>query len=237
MVDPDGHVPYEITIRAFASMEYFGGGYHGDNRGYSTNKAATARINQQVTVDAEAGYVYGHASSSPTHHFIAPSIQRTATPKFYISPFIDKSSFNGYKSLSFSSHVAGGNPLAPSPSFITPDIDIFASITIVENREQGVLFLSGRLTGDNFPATEAIITDPSGQKVFLGVGHYVGDPYNSLWGQNAENRITEFGFFIKTDLNGNFLKILYGENEFTLDEWNKRFEAQEPGSPVYRRTQ
>ncbi len=54
-VDPDGRIPYPITIRAFAPFKTFGGGFHGDgaNRGFTTSSNATARVHQKINFDTD----------------------------------------------------------------------------------------------------------------------------------------------------------------------------------------
>jgi RHS repeat-associated protein len=54
-VDPDGQIPYPITIRAFAPFNYFGGGFQGDgaNRGFTASSTATARVHQKINFDTD----------------------------------------------------------------------------------------------------------------------------------------------------------------------------------------
>ena len=92
-----------------------------------------------------------------------------------------------------------------------------------------MLSISGSLKGDNFPATEAFITDPSGQSVFIGVGFFDGSPYTHLFGEQ-KNDITSFGFEIITDSDGNFTGVRYNGKDYSISEWNKLFERQDPNA-------
>jgi hypothetical protein len=49
-VDASGHIPYPITIRSFAPFDYFGFGYNGDNRGYSTSANVTSKAEQKINL-------------------------------------------------------------------------------------------------------------------------------------------------------------------------------------------
>ena len=69
-IDPDGRIPYPITIRSFAPFKTFGGGFHGDNRGYTTG-SATARVHQVINLDTDKSTNSAKAWSSPTSHRFA----------------------------------------------------------------------------------------------------------------------------------------------------------------------
>jgi hypothetical protein len=123
----------------------------------------------------------------------------------------------------FGTHSKGANPLVPG----SPNIDVFSDFTITENKQAGILSISGSLKGDNFPSTEAFITDPSGQSVFLGVGFYEGSPYSSLGGENQRS-ITDFNMSISTDKEGNFTGINVGDKKYSIKEWNQKFKNENP---------
>ena len=106
------------------------------------------------------------------------------------------------KTIAFGTHAMAANPKTPSG---TPNIDIFANFSISENKKAGTLTITGSLTGDNFPSTEAFITDPSGKSIFIAVGQIdasVGKntgPFTELPGENETNPIANFDFTINTD--------------------------------------
>lgn len=234
-IDVDGLIPYPIMVRAFAPFKKFGFGFHGDNRGYSntpsfaTDHGPTARVHQRILFDTDKSSLKSYAWSSPTFRTADHSGAKRATPSVsFTSNFVVKED-DGVKTFTFGSHVAGANPKTPKG---TPDIDIFSNFEITENKESGYLAFSGNLKGDNFPATEAFVTDPSGQSVFIGVGQ-IGPrvsknfgPFTELPGQN-KRPITSFNFLITVDNKGNFLKVTEDGTEYSLADWNKRFQSKD----------
>ena len=223
LIDIDGRIPYPITIRAFAPFKTFGGGFHGDNRGYFTANVS-ARLHQKIYFDTDKTTLTTNAWSTPSSHYLNPDNKNTARPTVsFEGDFIIKQ-IGDKKSFKFGTHLAGSNPLTPG----APNIDVFSNFSITENKKAGTLDISGKITGDNFPSTEAFITDPKGNNAFIGVGFYEGSPFTSLWGENKEKLITSFSFSIYTDKDGNFTNVKVGDKSFTLSEWNKMFEQSNP---------
>ncbi len=224
-IDLAGLIPYPITIRSFAPFKTFGGGFHGDNRGYSTSQNTSARVHQRINFDTEKSSLSTKTWSSPTWHSAAPGFKRTAKPDGGIVEGSFKIKNSGEsKNFEFKTNYAGANPLTPG----APDINVFSSLSITENKEKGMLQITGKLTGDNFPSTEAFVTDPSGQSVFLGVGFYEGSPFTSLWGKNEDRKITGFSLIINIDGEGNFTGITAHGKTYSLADWNKLFEQADP---------
>ncbi|MFZ4863220.1 hypothetical protein ACL9RF_13670 [Sphingobacterium sp. Mn56C] len=160
--------------------------------------------------------------SSPTsHRLIAGSYTETPAVNFE-GKFTTRSNGDA-KTFNFGAHVAGSNPMVPG----APNIDVFSDFSITENKKAGTLNISGKLTGDNFPSTEAFITDPSGQNLFIGVGFYEGLPFSSLDGENKRD-ITSFRFSISTDKKGNFTGVKVGDKSYSINDWNKLFEEEDP---------
>lgn len=215
-------IPYSITIRAFAPMKTFGGGFGGDNRGYTTVNT-TARVTQKIYFDTDKSLkaTRSEAWSSKSHHPLFGEGRATPTQNLKVKG----ESRGDINSFNIKADVAAGNPLTPSG---TPDINVFSSISINENKKEGTLSISVKLTGDNFPSTEAFITDPSGQSVFLGIGFYEGNPYTSLPGTNEDRAITDFSLTVRTDKDGNFTGVSVGKTNYTINEWNKLFEKSDP---------
>lgn len=222
-IDADGMIPYPITIRSFAPFKTFGGGFHGDNRGFTTSASASARVHQRINFDTDKTSLKTNAWSSPTWHSAAPGFKKTATPSVEINRF-ETSSNGDVSNFSFDTHYSGANPLTPG----APSIDVFSNFHILENKKAGTLSISGSLSGDNFPSTEAFITDPSGQSAFISVGLYEGSPFSSLWGDNEGRSIADFSFTITTDKDGNFTGVSVGDRTFSLKDWNKLFEGIDP---------
>lgn len=235
MIDQDGRIPYPITIRSFAPFTKFGFGFHGDGRSYSNKPSyaagagPTARAHQRIMFDTDKTDMTAYAWSSKTY-MSDPNDSKTAKPEISFSGLrITKSGDN--KTFEFGTHSAAANPKTPPG---TPDIDVFSDFSITENKKAGTLTISGKLTGDNFPSTEAFITDPSGQNLFIGVGQIGPDvgknmgPFTELPGQNKDRPITDFNFTISTDKDGNFTGVKSGDKTYTIPEWNKQFEEKKP---------
>lgn len=216
--DPTGAIPYPITIRSFAPFKTFGGGFHGDNRGYSTGDVS-ARVHQRINFDTDKTTLRTNVWSSPTSHRFLPG-SRTETPSVSIGEF-SISQGDGSRTFDFDTHSKGANPMVPG----SPNIDVFSDFSITES--DGMLSISGSLTGDNFPSTEAFISDPSGQNVFIGIGFYEGSPFSSLGGENKRD-ITSFNFGITTDGDGNFTGVRVGDQNYSISEWNKMFQNADP---------
>jgi len=223
-IDLDGLIPYPITIRSFAPFNYFGGGFHGDGakRGYTTSSTATARVHQKINFDTDKTSMTTKAWSSPTSHRLIPG-SITETPSVKFDDPLKITVTGDSKKFEFGTHVAGANPMVPN----SPNIDVFSDFSITENKKAGTLDISGKLTGDNFPSTEAFVTDPAGQNVFISIGFYEGSPFSSLDGEN-KREISSFNFSITTDKKGNFTGVKMGDKTYSLSEWNKIFEQANP---------
>ena len=217
-IDPDGAIPYPITIRSFHPGKTFSLGFRGDDRGFSNRSSATARISHTVIADAGAGtlsYNADNTSSSRSHHPVFGL--DVADPKGYART----TSAEG-NTLSFETGYAGANPLIPSP-----DINVAAGLSITEDLDAGFLTISGSVNGDDFPNTEAFITDPSGQSVFIDGDVRGGNNPGALIG-GADERIMDVGFQIKIDGDGNFQSVLYKGQEYNIVDYNNLFIDQNP---------
>jgi len=217
-IDPTGAIPYPITIRSFHPGKTFGGGFGGDSRGFSHRSSAISRISHTVIADAAAGtlsYNSENTSSSRSHHPIFGS--DVADPKGYASPPSSEGN-----TLSFETGYAGKNPLVPSP-----EINVEAGLSITEDLDAGFLTISGSVDGDDFPNTEAFITDPSGQSVFIGGDVRGGNNPLELRG-GADKRIMDVGFQIKIDSKGNFQNVIYKGQEYNIVDYNNMFIDKNP---------
>ena len=228
-IDPDGEVFYPITIRSFAPFETFGFGYHGDNRKYSnvrsyrSGKGPTARIHQVINFDTDKTTLSTNVWSSPTFKTDNLNDAKTGTPSVSIGEFITYSSGDS-KTFNFDTHYEGSNP---DIKMVSPNIDVFSNFLITENKKAGILTISGKLTGDDFPSTEAFISDPSGQNLFIGVGQIDKGvdkdwgPLNELYGEHKNNPITNFNFTVITDKEGNFTGVNSSGTNYSIQDWNK----------------
>ena len=237
-IDIGGMIPYPITIRSFAPFSSFGFGFHGDGRGYSNvpsyanGHGPTARAHQRILFDTDKSKIEAYGWSSPTFKTSNPGGAKTAVPAIEIDKGLSIASNGDDKNFSFGTHSAAGNP--KTPSFATPNIDVFSEFSITENKKAGTLTVSGSLTGDNFPSTEAFISDPGGHNLFLGIGQIgagVGKntgPFTELPGENKDNPITSFNLTITTDKNGNFTGVNMGGKNYSIEDWNKQFLSTNP---------
>ncbi|MCY3774268.1 MAG: hypothetical protein OXG98_19865 [Gemmatimonadetes bacterium] len=220
--DPTGAIAYPITIRSFAPRDTFGLIFHGDggNRGFTTSLSASARIHQRISFDTDKTTLKATVWSSPSSIPLI-GLTRQGVPSLDIER-ARKAEFGDSRTFHFGTHVYGS---VPQLLKLGPNIDVFSDFTITES--DGLLSISGSIKGDNFPATEAFITDPSGQNVFIGVGVSEGNALNMLPGENRRN-ITSFRFGITTDSDGNFTGVRYNGKDYSINEWNKLFEQKDP---------
>lgn len=235
-VDPDGRWPYPVTFRSFHPSESFGKGrwfipiglgrdFSGDNRGFSLLDGASSRISHRVVADPQKGTVTyagrgrNGTFSNASHHPIFGT--DTDSPVGYVGRIR-----KGDNSISFETGYDGTNPLAYGP---TPDIDVDARLNLVQDGD--ILNVTGQVAGDNFPNTEGFITDPSGQKLFIGVDvRASGEDQNPtiLFGPATE-QIMEINMQIQTNPeNGNFIGVMRNGELVKPNDWNQQFLNQNP---------
>ncbi|MCK0203072.1 RHS repeat-associated core domain-containing protein [Ornithobacterium rhinotracheale] len=230
-VDFDGNIPYPITIRAFAPFKKFGYGFHGDNRGFTTYQGVSSRMTNWIAFDTDKTSITTGGYSSPTYHTKFPNYKKTAHPTVKFRDGLSITKKGDLKTFKFGTHSKAANPLTPPG---TPNIDIFSDFTITENKKAGTLSIRGNLTGDNFPSTEAFITDPSGQAVFIGIGQIDASvnketgPFTELPGEHSTKPITSFDFTITTDNKGIFIGVQQGKVTYSIKEWNSQFTSKSP---------
>ncbi|MEM9446877.1 MAG: RHS repeat-associated core domain-containing protein, partial [Verrucomicrobiota bacterium] len=228
-IDPDGAFPYTFHIRSFHPDATFGGGFMGDNRGFSNNPSASARIAQRFTFNPNTGQSsnrgFDNNFSMHPAGFVASSTGQVPLPFSMVighenpnETHFDVTGENG--SYNISTGYKGANPL--TPGFLTPDINVHSNFSITEDLDNGVLSIGANITGDNFPNAEAFLVDQSGNSAFIGVSSLSGSVLQSLWGDNYREMINA-NFNINIDNNGNFTGISVGDQNFTLEEWNLQF--------------
>jgi RHS repeat-associated protein len=150
---------------------------------------------------------------------------------------------NDYLDLGFS--LSGNNdafPIGVGDWNLSNDIDITPHIpfavrpnsdTSIDSNGEGFSIVfdgKGVVTGDAFPAAEAFINDSKGNSVFLGVFSIPNGntPYNSLPGNAGRPMITIPALTVNTNKDGIFQNVVFEGKTLTLDEWNKRFNTQNP---------
>lgn len=214
--------PYPIYIRAFAPFKTFGKGFDGDGekRGYTTSLSATSRLSQSYIMDPSTHkYTNLVTKSDPSHH---PwfGTKTAADDKGSISDFVYKVNKDGSNTISWTSTMAGHNPLIPA----SPDIDVKTKFSLTENTKTGTLDIMAQQFGDRFPAAETFILDTKGNALFIGVSPYDGNPYTSLPGDNDRPMMTA-NFTVNIDKNGVFTGIKMGTTLFSIQEWNKMMQS------------
>ena len=229
-VDPDGEYPYPVHIRSFAPFKTFGGGFDGDNRGYSTaagkgeGGSVTSRVQQTFTVDPAKGTITGERTwSDQSHHPILGRETENPTgsveASYGCSP--DKNS------ATISAEMSGENPLV-KPSFISPDIDVKSSLNLVEDLKAGTLTVSANMKGDAFPAAEMFIGDTKGQQLMIIASPAQGNPMMSLPGDNNKP-MGSANFTITINPKGEFTGVVTGTGKdaktYSVADWNKKLQA------------
>ena len=223
-IDIDGQYPWSFHIRSFIATETTGGGYFkGDGRGPSlaTDGSVTSRVRSTFVVDPAEATISGLAvESDPTVFFggfvgttfIPPDVQK-GNPEASIS---NKSFSKGLASFDFSH--SGKDPI--TPGFLTPALDVHANLSVEENLEEGVLTITGSFKGDEFPSTEAFITDQSGNKLFLDARRETGG-LGSLFGDNKES-LFNVNMQVLFDDDGNFTGVQQGDQVISVEDFNKQ---------------
>lgn len=188
----------QIFVRAFAPFVSFGGGYAGDNRQFTTDTRATARVRWVFTFSfATMQEVAALADSDRSHgHGWFPSLLAYSAP---FSASYEHDGTVGGKASSTSREtvesvgrpgtgfvltgdIAGANPLVGGAA----DIDVQVSVKVI--KREGKIEFSGNLTGDAFPDAEVFVRDAAGEAVMLHTFETEGTaetgPYKFLPGHN-----------------------------------------------------
>jgi RHS repeat-associated protein len=149
--------PESLYIRAFAPWKTFGFGFHGDNRGFTTDlqqkrcdgNYPTSRISGRVQfLLPGVGVLSDDACSDPSQWL--NFTQQTGVPTIYAV------GFNG----SIQVDIAGNNPVVPSA-----DIDIHLDMSAKVQTNQ--VCYSGSMTGDQFPDVEVFVVNRENQATML----------------------------------------------------------------------
>jgi RHS repeat-associated protein len=224
--DSDGEYPWPVHVRSFISTPTTGGGlFRGDGRGPSTTSSpdATSRVRSTFTVDPAKGTVTKPDAKSDLTVFygvppnIPPKVEE-GSPKASIT---NQNTSEGTVSFDFSH--SGKDPI--TPEFVTPALDVHASLSFTENLKNGTLTINGSITGDKFPSTEAFITDQSGKtQLFLGAKKEDGG-VSDLFGDNKKD-LFSVNMVVTFDAKGNFTGVKQGDKTYTVEEWNKKVQDE-----------
>ena len=237
---------FAIAVRSYAPFYEFGGpqvaGYHmgkyeGDGRGHSASLDATAREVQWTLVDMNKGVVLDTScASDPSRGSgLLPAavyeltgngareengrLVKTARPNDCEA---EPARVDG--DLRLSQHVGASMPL----SNLSPDIDVHTDFDL--RMEEDRLHVSGRMTGDQFPSAEVVLTDPRGQTLLVhGYATSGGElsPYVELpFDGDADMGRFEMEVILDRDKNFIGVRAPGAGTVLTVDEWNGRLQGQ-----------
>ena len=216
-VDRERGFPYTFHVRAFHEDTSFYG-FSGDNRGFTTSTAlgVTSRVQQTIVLDTRDDTLRQTSRSDPTHGLGQTD---TAVPESGVITGPNRVVNRGeaVETHTFGTYVQGANPITPAG--LTPNIDVDGRFSVTEDLERGILHVDATFKGDNFPNTEAFVTDSRGESVFIAVATRTGTPL-SLRGENADNPIMNGSMDIRLDSNGRFTGVSQGGREYTVQQWN-----------------
>lgn len=158
--------------------------------------------------------------------------------------FYSKLPLNIQKTADRNFEILKSNPQHPSLPFIdwnylnpTWDIDIWTDVHIdVLTKQDGtsILSITGDVSGDGFPSTEAFVKDSKGNSIFLGVGPAkAGKIKGPMWTLLGDENVRQFDIKIRIDVNKNgiFIGVITkdkngNETTVTPSDWNKKFESK-----------
>jgi hypothetical protein len=211
-----------------------GGRFRGDGRDASlaTDKTATSRTWVNFTYDAQKQQLTNQRIGADKTVFYGnypfalppiPRMEEVPNPHInYTSVTTTKNSL-GNDIGSFGFHYWAKDPI--TPGLFTPSLDVHSQISISENLQEGLLFVSAIFTGDRFPSNEAFIEDQSGGRLFLGARKEQGG-VKDLFGDNKHLLFNEL-LQIKFDDKGNFQGVYDRKNDSYIspDAWNKQVQS------------
>src|SRR5260221_5872502 len=194
---------FVLETRCFAPFEEFGGGFAGDNRGFSLAPDASARIHSKVTLQPDsASYPDPDVWSDKTKASGVPLLKgREAYSPSQMDPPKVVPIPNGAE---YQLHTSGANPLAPG----APDIDLHTKISVTHPLPR-VVNIEVELQGDQFPAFEAVLRDRSGKGIFLGgfMPTSSGGVWTKLFG-DTQRPMGKVTLQVTLDANNNFDRTL-----------------------------
>ena len=156
---PPSSASFKLDIRAFIPFQEIGG-FHGDDRGFSTDREASSRIHYSVLLRPSAGdYLNSEAWPGKS---VGPIMAVGPKNTGYSLTHEDIKAEQIDHGTRYNIHIEGGNPLVPG----FPPIDANVSIAITRPMP-GVVQIEGQLKGAGFPALETVLTDKGQRPIFL----------------------------------------------------------------------
>jgi hypothetical protein len=217
-VELEGAESLSIHVRSFISAETTRDPlfrvYDGDNRNATTSEDVTARGRARIDFD--------YKSMNATLPF-KPYANETKRRDFFggTSSKIGKinaqmAQFNMENVKLITLHYDTKNPLTPKG--LTPDVDVDAVFTVLYNKNDNSWNISYDIKSNKYPATEAFLESPSGQRVMFSNRKETGTPLFGLPGE-ANTQVGKGLINIKLDKDYNFTEATKteGKTEKTLE--------------------
>jgi RHS repeat-associated protein len=219
-IDLDGLYPIEIITRSYAPFKTFGPAfarYHGDARGNSLVGNASYRTSVGIKYDTET-----YTRSFDEGESLSYKVGSRPKDGTYSKTFVkDRSSKN-----KLDVHSYGNNADQPG----SWDIDQFTKLTVATKGDikgDHTLNIVGSISGDNFPNQESLISDKSGNTLWLGnfitSGGKATGPTMSLARENEEDVQININISIRVNSEGIFQGVIHGDKMISISDWNKKF--------------
>ncbi|MGB7200672.1 MAG: RHS repeat-associated core domain-containing protein [Pyrinomonadaceae bacterium] len=228
---------FSVTVRSFAPFEWFGTYANiarGDNRGFSTDPSATYRIQATSQMVARNDGIShpmsitraSEATTSETN--IGGLISWTAQSECYIQDpngnYAPDGLLGGTDLISY--QMSGNDDAIPGSSNINLHPNIWFNFD--ESQGNGVvdMTVTTSVSGDQFPAAEAFVTDTSGNSVMLGTFAPLSSN-GPVFGLMTDQRLPMIDSRTTVRVNnGVFEGVVENGNVVPLDEYNGRFTQQ-----------
>jgi len=231
-IELEGLEKISIHSASFAPFNRFGGPFKGDgnDRKFSTNPQSSSRISGSVNLNLSGKGITQTGDPSAQG---SVSVNMLTNSSSYSEAEMTSSLSNQYADgttamADVNFHLSGNNSQIPR----SPDIDAKGNLQVgvVDLGEDGSMAIfSGGVTGDKFPANETYIMDASGTGVYLGVSGADGNPFTSLPGDN-DREMSSFNIGVKFNADGNIENVQYNGTTYSVEDWNKQFQQQDPQS-------
>jgi RHS repeat-associated protein len=231
VLDPDGDFPIHITVRAFAPYNVFGLIFRGDGRyrKFSTSLNARSKISPTTAIETAWWGLDSRSQGSWSRDILGGR-----GPGRYSWARDEASLVSVGQSAALQTHVWGRNSLVE----FSPDIDVRTNLSISvskadPNTGNQLLTITGTMSGDNFPASEAFVTDGNGTSVFLGVAPAQGGPLLGPFNLIGDKQATaaQVGVQIVVDKNGNFIGVTLGGYTMSIETWNATYQVAKTRVP------
>ena len=227
--------------------------FHGDNRGFSLEETelidgVTARIHQEMNMQLGIGEIPPHTDPNPFSsitkgytnfqqtkwvyapypYTAPPSQEATQEDEAFGNPVGTKFSEISNDWTRIGMNFQGHVPLVKLFSFppmLAPDIEWSIALSLGYDESNQYIYVSGIVTGKEFPAYEAYIEDDCGAKVFL---HTFTAPCESEVGGELLNPIYDYeeafqlAFEVSTQgcFTGEMFTVNMQNSLTTIEEWN-----------------